>query len=35
MKENNQNARKDDILWWMKKGKNSICIQFMNNMQIV
>ncbi len=34
MKEYKQNTRRDRVLWWMKKGKDAIYVQFMNNIQI-
>ena len=34
MKEDKQNTRNDSVLWWMKKGKDAVHIQFMKNVQI-
>ena len=31
-KEDKQNT--SSVLWWMKKGKNAIYVQFVNNMML-
>jgi hypothetical protein len=34
IKEDKQNTRSNAILWWMKKEKESMYVQFMNKIQI-
>jgi hypothetical protein len=29
-KEDMQNTRSDSVLWWMKKGRDAIYVQFVN-----
>ncbi len=33
--ENGRNIKKDRILWWMKKYKNSIYVPFVNNINVI